>query len=138
MSFRLHYFILGAIGFSLFIVVMTSMAGEVSTNYDDVNITTNGFENTFNKIDTIYNETESRNRDILGNEIEEDNTESGMFKGAFKAFRRVDQTKDLSVAVIDDTMTEFKIPGFIKVFAITALMVSIIFALVAFARGTAL
>lgn len=129
MAFTLDKFVVAFITFSLFIVAGTFIVTNVNTNYDG-NVNTSEFSGTYDVIDEMYNISQDMKGQTIDADINDDESWESMTKGSYSAVRLVKNTFKLIGQIIEDIADVLHVPQFFVVFAITALTVTIIFAVI--------
>src|SRR3990167_1285085 len=126
--------VLGIIIFSLFIYGGVFLLVDINTNYD-ANIDTSDFKNTFNAINETYDLSESMKNESFGTDITEANSIDDLVAGSFRAIRQTSTTFGIIGAAINDFAAIIGLPASLIKFALTALTLVFVFAIIAFVRG---
>lgn len=132
---KIEGFLLGFVIFSVFIVGFVYVIGDLNTNYQGIvqnNISTSKFNNTYNTINNIYNLSNDQSDAVFGSELETDNFVDTAYKGAYTALRQIRTTFSLMGNIFNDVATEIGIPSFFIKFALTALLLLIIFGIISY------
>lgn len=126
---RIDNFLLGFVIFSLVIVTGALMIEDLNQKYD-INMSTDGFNTTFNKIDEMYNISEEMNNKTMGEDITSSSATESSIKGAYSAVRLTSKSFGLSRSIMTDISNKFGIPSFIITFAMTAITIMVVFGLI--------
>ena len=131
---KLVAFLLGFVLFSLFIVTGVLIMADINHNYAgiiDSNLSTSEFNSTYSVIDEMYNVSQSQKDQVFGAEISDTNVIDSSYKGVFSAIRLVRSTFSLMGNIMNDVSIRIGVPSYFIKFGLTALTISIIFALIA-------
>lgn len=129
MALELDKFLLAFITFSVFIVAGVFIVGNVNNNYGD-NLNTSDFSGTYNVIDDMYNLSQDMKQQTIDADINEVESWESMTKGSYSAVRLVKNTFKLIGQILEDIASTLGVPAFFIKFAIAALTISIIFAVI--------
>jgi len=130
---KLEAFLIGFVIFSAFIVGGVFIMADLNNNYSDImteNISTSNFNGTYNVIDEMYNLSQDQKDQVIGAELSDTNIAETSYKGTFSAIRLVSNTFKLLGNIINDLANIVGIPSFFVKFALTALTIAIIFAII--------
>jgi hypothetical protein len=130
---KIESFIMGFVIFSLFIVSGVFIIHDVNQNYEgviDSNLSTSEFGDTYNTIDKMYNISQDQSSAVLGGELESTDITESSYKGTLTAVRLVRGTFELVGNIMQDISSVLGIPSFIIKFALTALSIAVIFAVI--------
>jgi hypothetical protein len=127
---RLENMIIAIMIFS--VLVITAFLGivDLNENYDDVDMSTEHFSGVFNATEEVYNISQDMKEAVLGGEIDDDNTENSMFKGAYASIRFVRASFGIIGSIMEAVAIELGIPAYFLTLGLGALAISVIFAIV--------
>lgn len=125
---KLHEYLLGFLIFSAVILAGLGVIVDVNSNYG-TNISTDEYED-FDTRDDLQNLSGVMYNHTLEGDISVDDSWESMTKGAYSGSRAVKQTPKTFVRIIEGIATYLKIPYYLVVIAISATIISIIFAIV--------
>lgn len=132
---KLEGFLIGFVLFSVFIVGMVYVIGDINENYQGIiasNLSSSEFNETYNNIDEMYNLSNDQSEQIFGSDLESDNFVDTAYKGTFAALRQIRNTFSLLGDLFQDLVKQLGIPSFFVKFAMTALLLTIIFGIIAY------
>jgi len=124
-----------AIGIVLFMVMVMGslmLIGDLNTNYEGVNIDASDlkqYNDTFNQSEFTAL-TNTMNGFIIGGEVDDDQIENSMFKGAFSALRLITLPFRVTGQVIMLTVQLLGIPAFFQIAAIIILGLFVMFGMI--------
>lgn len=129
---RLDKFLMAFVVFSLIVVTGTLIIGNINTNYSDVgvNMSTDDFNDTYNTIDQMYNISQDMKNQTYGGDIEDGDALDSAISGSYSAIRMVRNTFKLIGDIINDVAEVVGVPAYFITFAMTALTILIVFALI--------
>lgn len=127
---RFDAMLVGFLILSLFLFGGSMMIADINRNYDDVNMSSEDFDGTFDYIDDMYSITsDAKEKTLEGDTSETDSWES-MTKGSYSAVRLVKGSFGLFSNVSGSIAKKLQIPlPFTKV-AFIAFSIAIIFSIV--------
>ena len=126
-------YLLSFIIFSVFIIGITMIIGDINYNYEGImhdNISTSNFKSTYNSINYINNISQEQSAQIIGKELDTTNVVDSVYSGSYSALRIIGGTFSLAGNLINDLAIALGIPEVFIIFAITALTISIIFGII--------
>ncbi len=129
MTFTLDKFLVAFVIFSVFVVTGVFIMNDVNTSYD-VGASTDDFNDTYNTIDEMYNLSQDMKETTIGGEISDDEPWESMTKGSFSAIRLVVNTFTLMSNIMENIVASLPIPSYFVKFALAALTIIIIFAVI--------
>jgi len=80
-------YLIGLLIFSVVMIVGMMMVQDINENYDNVNILQDDFESSSNITSNVYNLSQDIKESIYDKDIDETDSPSSMFSGAYKALR---------------------------------------------------
>ena len=129
---EIHKYLLGFLMFSFIVVSTLFVFNDINDSYDmNLNID-DDFNGTYNKINETYNLGQNIKEDTLGANIEggEESWES-MTKGGYKGTKRsITGSFTLAGTIMEDISRALGIPSFIITFALTAITLTAVFAVI--------
>lgn len=130
---KLQGLLIGFIIFSLFIVTGVFIMKDINTNYAGIiseNLSTSDFNDTYNTVDKLYNISQDQKDQVLGAELSDTSITESSYKGAYSALRLISGTFSLIGNIINDVAQKIGVPSYFIKFALAALTIMIIFALI--------
>ena len=124
-----------AIGIVLFMVMVMGslmLIGDLNTNYEGVNIDASElqqYNETFNQSEFTAL-TNTMNGFIIGGEVDDDQTENSMFKGAFSALRLITLPFKVTGQMIMLTVQLLGIPVFFQIAGVIILGLFVMFSII--------
>ena len=116
-------------------VFLTGMfiVSDVNSNYgyDGVSIDIDDVPEINESFEELENASSGMREAVFGSEVDEDNTVDSLFKGAFSALRFVRATFNMFGNIINAIAVKIGIPDWMVAFAITAVVIMVVFALIA-------
>lgn len=132
---KIDQFLIAFVVFSFFVVMAVFLIQDINTNYDDVNLPTDQFNETFNTIDEMYSISQGVKNDTIDADISDDESWQSMAKGSYSAIRLVRGTFGLFGDIIQEVSKSIGIPAWVVTFAITVVTIMVIFALIFLVMG---
>jgi multisubunit Na+/H+ antiporter MnhC subunit len=132
MALRLDKFLIGFLIFTAFIVGGTSIIRSVNNDYQGIlqqNMSDSRFSSTYNTTDEIINISTDIKNKILTNEIDETDTVSTMFSGAYGALRLIRASFGIVGAISQDIGMNLPIDPAFQGMIITAVVIMVLFAI---------
>ena len=129
---RLDSFVIGFLVFTAVVLAGTFVLTDINTNYADqgVNLSTDNFGPVYNTTTQILSLSEDIKNDTFGGTIDETDTASSMFLGAYSALRAVRSTFTLFGEIAQAIGKELPIhPIFIQI-AIAIMVILVVFAII--------
>jgi hypothetical protein len=127
---RLDNFIIGILIFAFITAAGILVFGNVIDNYD-LNATTDDFTDVYNPINELYNTSQDIKTSVLENDITSGASAwESMATGSYNAIRLISQTFSMFGDILDAIVNKIGIPPMVIVFAVTGLLVAILFAII--------
>jgi len=128
---EIHKYLLGILAFSLVIFVGLNAFTNMVTNYDISTNATNEFNSTYKMLNETYQLSQNMKEDVTGGEVEggEQSWES-MVRGGYSAVRLIGNSFILVGSVLSDIMGVIGLPEEFHVFAMTAIVILVIFSII--------
>lgn len=127
---KLDNYLIGFLIFSFFIASGTYILADINSNYG-LTIDTDDFNDTYNTIDEMYNITDEMRENTIEADIESgEATIDSTVRSSYSAIRFVKDTFKLFGNIINDIAELLGLPGFVITFAMTALLLSVIMAMI--------
>lgn len=128
---RLHEYILAALIISFVIVSGTLIIANVGDEYGvDTSSTTDKFGAVYDRINETYGIAEDINNDVLNSSIDGAAPWESMIIGSYAAVKLTKNSFELLGDMLSAVAKEMGVPAFVLQFAITALMIMILFAII--------
>lgn len=128
---NLEKFILAFVVFSAIIITCVYIIGDVNIQYGLDLDNENKFNNTFNQIDEMYNLSQDIKGQTIDNDVTTEESWESMTKGSYAGVRTtVKQSFGLFYSLLKDIAKELGVPAYFIVFALTALTITLIFAVI--------
>lgn len=130
---ELDKFLIGLLVFVAIVVGGVLIISNINENYDGImqnNISTNEFGDVYNAADEIYNLSQDMSEDVLGGEVDEDDTADSMFKGGYASLKLLSGSFGIVGDIINAIALTLGIGAFWVGLAMTALTISIIFGMI--------
>lgn len=129
---RLDKFLLGFVMFSLIVLTFVYWVQDTNTLYEPlgVNMSTDDFTEVYDTINETYDISQSMKSQTIDGDISETDSWESMTKGSYSAVRLIRNTYELSGDIINALAKKYQVPDYFIKFALTALAISIIFAII--------
>ena len=122
---------MGMLIISVFVIAGVAFISDLNTNYD-LDMSTDDFNATYNRIDEVYNLTKDINDRSLKAEIPTENTWETIVKAPYTAIRFITDLFPLYGIMIQELADAFNIPKTYVNVGFVALMLTIIFSIMFF------
>lgn len=122
--------LIGFLIFSLFLFGGAMMVSDLSRNYDDVNMSTEEFDGTFDYIDEMFEITADAKEATLDGDTSDTDSWESMTKGSYSAVRLVKGSFGLFSNVSGSVAAKLQIPLAFTKIAFIAFSIAIIFSIV--------
>lgn len=126
---RLDHLLIGFVLFSVFVVTGVLVIGDVNENYG-LTMSTDQFNDTYDTIDEMYEISRAQYNDTVGADIDDDDSYDSYVTSSFSAVRMVYKAFDIIGNIIRDIASTLHVPAYFVTFALTALLISIIFGII--------
>ncbi len=133
MTFQLDKFVISLMLLGLIVLVGALVIGDVNNTYSDygANMTAEDFNDTYNKINELFEITEGMQNDTFGGEIDSGGDElDSAIGGSYSALRLIRNTFGLFRAMVTDAADLFKVNPIFITFAIAIVIALIVFAII--------
>lgn len=121
--------VIGILAFSVIVVTGALFMNNINNNYSyaGVNLSTEDFGDVYDTSDKLYNTSQNLKGSILGGDVDDQETENSMFRGAFSAVRAVAISFELIGDIINSIAGVLPIPSYFIGFALAAIALTISF-----------
>jgi len=128
---QLHKYLIAMMAFSLVVVVFLAATVSMVDNYADMGITTiiilENESAAFDKIDSINTQAEDIEAGVTGSDVGGEDASTTFLGGAWSAVQIVFGSLGVTRALLQDVGNLFNVPPMIVGFAITAIILTVIF-----------
>jgi len=131
---KLHQFLIGFLVFSLIITMGVSFIGSINEDYG-LTMSTSEFNKTYTQINKTLEITDSIRSKTIDADISESESWESMGKGAYSSVRLLANTFSTVNAITNDIAKVMGIPQYIVSIGISALLISLLFAIIFLVMG---
>lgn len=129
---RLDKWLLGLLIMSTIVLTGMYLMADISDNYTDVDLSEDlgQISDDFNVTADIYDTSSSMKSTLFGTEVDDTDTESSMFAGAFSAARFVSNSFNMFGGMVQSVVDTLGIPSFYINIAMAVAIIMVIFAVI--------
>jgi len=124
------HWLIGLLIFAAVLVTGVGMIQNLNTNYDDVNMSTEKFQDTYDTIDEMYNFSREQEAKVLDAEITDSESWESMTKGSYSGIRMIKNTFKLFGDIVNDIVEELGIPGYFVIFLFAGFLIWIVWKII--------